>query len=325
MRKLFGLLAALCVATTMGCSGSTDSSQAKNAGGADKVVLVLNWYPEAEHGGYYAALVHGYYEEAGLDVEIQPGGPGTRVVAEVATGRANFGVANADRILTGCAQGADVVALLAPIQDSPRCIMVHEEAGIDTLADMRDVTLSMSTGQPFAQYLKANTKLAGVEVVPFNGGVTEFLRSKRHAQQAYSFSEPFTASEQNAKPKCLMLSSIGFNPYTSVLVGQGGSASDDEVTKKFVDASIRGWKKYLEDPAETHRHINSINPQMSLEVLDFGVSALKSLCGSDNVVMGSMSRQRWRTLAEQLLDLGVVKPGEVDVKKVLSSGTLLAD
>jgi len=325
MRKLVGLLAAICLAATVGCSGSTDSSQAKNAGGPDKVVLVLNWYPEAEHGGYYAALVHGYYEDVGLDVEIQPGGPGTRVVAEVATARADFGVANADKILTGCAQGAEVVALMAPIQDSPRCIMVHEEAGIETLADLKDVTLSMSTGQPFARYLKANTKLPGVDVVPFNGGVTEFLRSKRHAQQAYSFSEPFTAREQNAKPKCLMLSSIGFNPYTSVLVGQGGSASNDDITKKFVEASIRGWKKYLVDPAETHKHINSINPQMSPEVLEFGVGAVKPLCGSDNVEMGSMGRQRWQTLAKQLQDLGVVKPGEVDLTKVLPSTTILTD
>ena len=39
------------------------------------MTLQLNWFPEAEHGGYYAALVRGYYRDAGLDVKILPGGP----------------------------------------------------------------------------------------------------------------------------------------------------------------------------------------------------------------------------------------------------------
>ena len=37
-------------------------------------------FPEAEHGGFYAALVRGYYREAGLDVRILPGGPETPVL-----------------------------------------------------------------------------------------------------------------------------------------------------------------------------------------------------------------------------------------------------
>ena len=40
-----------------------------------KVQLALNWFPEAEHGGLYAAAVHGYYEENGVEVEILGGGP----------------------------------------------------------------------------------------------------------------------------------------------------------------------------------------------------------------------------------------------------------
>ena len=39
-----------------------------------KVTLLLNWYPEAEHGGFYAAQVLGIFEQYGLDVEIRPGG-----------------------------------------------------------------------------------------------------------------------------------------------------------------------------------------------------------------------------------------------------------
>ncbi|SRR5258708_18633297 len=40
-----------------------------------KVTLLLDWYPEAENAGYFYALTHGLYAQAGLDVQISPIGP----------------------------------------------------------------------------------------------------------------------------------------------------------------------------------------------------------------------------------------------------------
>ena len=42
------------------------------------VRLALNWFPEAEHGGFYAAQVHGFFEQQGVQVEILAGGPDVR-------------------------------------------------------------------------------------------------------------------------------------------------------------------------------------------------------------------------------------------------------
>src|SRR5258708_8847147 len=70
-----GSLAALCVA---GCgrpasSGATPS-EAPAVPGLRRVVLQTDWFPQAEHGGFYQALAKGFYREAGLTVEIRPGG-----------------------------------------------------------------------------------------------------------------------------------------------------------------------------------------------------------------------------------------------------------
>ncbi len=311
------LAAALFGVACTGCSDSGANSAAEKSG---TITLALNWFPEAEHGGYYAALVHGYYEEAGLQVIIRPGGPGAPVVSEVATGKATFGVSNADQILIARAQEADVVALMAPIQDSPRCIMVHEESGISRLEELKNVTLAMSAGRPFALFLRKHTDLSGVQIVPYNGGVSEFLRGPKHAQQAYSFSEPFTARQHGAKPRCLMVSELGFNPYTSVLFSDRQTVDgQSEMVSRFVAASIRGWEKYLQDPRETNEYIHSINPEMSLEVLDFGVSALRPLCRTPEAGFGAMDHARWKTLAEQLVDVGLLRPAEADVSRVMWS------
>ena len=44
-----------------------------------RVTFATDWKAQAEHGGFYQALAKGYYEEAGLDVEILQGGPGVNV------------------------------------------------------------------------------------------------------------------------------------------------------------------------------------------------------------------------------------------------------
>ena len=66
--------------------------EAPTAAALPKVQLALNWFPEAEHGGLYAAAVHGYYEENGVEVEILGGGPDAPVVQRVATGAVAFGI-----------------------------------------------------------------------------------------------------------------------------------------------------------------------------------------------------------------------------------------
>jgi len=312
MKRLFAFVTVL--ASLAGC-GSPDSGSAV---GSDKteVTLALNWYPEAEHGGYYAALKHGFYDEAGLDVTIVPGGPGAPVIQEVATGKATFGVATADRALLGRAQGADVVAVMAPLQNSPRCIIVHEASGIAGFEQLENLTLAISTAGPWALFLQKQLPLKNVDVVPYPGNVAEFLINDKYAQQGYVFSEPFVAEKAGGDPRCLMVSDLGFNPYTSILIVQGDTIrSDPEVVEKMVQASIRGWQKYLTEPEETNAYIHEQNPEMDLDILAYGARAMKPLCITDTTPLeqlGTMTADRWQTLAEQMVEVEVIESGAVD-------------
>ncbi len=77
-RLLFVPLTCWALTCSLGCDRSAPNPPAvvpadENATSGDAkprvaVKLALNWYPEAEHGGYYAALRQCYYREAGLDV-----------------------------------------------------------------------------------------------------------------------------------------------------------------------------------------------------------------------------------------------------------------
>ena len=312
----------------VGCDTTATSSIDSASNGQPNrtgVRLALNWFPECEHGGYYAALVRGYYRDAGLDVEIIPGGKAAPVIPEVATGRVEFGVTNADQILLGRAQGAPVVAIMAAVQDSPRCIMVHASSGIRTLQDLRQLTLAMNDS-PFALFLRKRLPLEDVQTVPYSGTIAEFMFRDHFAQQAYVFSEPYVAAAQGADVRCLMVSDAGFNPYTSVLFTSDDAVrTTPDVVQRFVDASIHGWREYLQNPVETNRYIHAQNPEMSLEILAWGADAMKPLCAEDERFdeVGSMTAARWHRLADQLVEIDAIEPASVKVSEAFTLNFLV--
>jgi NitT/TauT family transport system substrate-binding protein len=290
----------------------------------DAVKLALNWYPEAEHGGFYAALRQGFYREAGLDIEIVKGGPNAPVIPLVARGNIAFGVANADGLLLGRAQDAPVVALMAPLQTSPRSIMVHESSGIENFTDLKKLgTLAVSDSQPFFRFLSKRISLEGVNIVPYQGNVAMFLVKRDFGQQAYVFSEPFTAKQEGGDPRSLLVADLGFNPYTSVLFTRETLLRDHaDVARAMVAASIRGWEHYLAEPAETNQYIHEVNPEMGLEALAFGVEALAPLVRNkeaDAVGIGHMSAERWQTLADQLVEIGSLEAGVVRANEAFTT------
>jgi NitT/TauT family transport system substrate-binding protein len=312
-----------------GCTGSPSSSETATGAATGpelkKVTLALNWFPEAEHGGFYAAVQHGYYREAGLDVTILPGGPKSPVLQQLASGQVDFACDNADKLLLARSQEADIVAVMSPIQNSPRCVMVHAEAGIETfeqLTKQDGYTLAMNPGQPFAQFLQKHLDLSKLQIAPYPGNVSQFLLDPKFAQQAYSFSEPFVAEQQGAKVRSLMVSDLGFNTYTSLLVVQGDRIRQaPELVQKMVTASIRGWEKYLESPAETNALIHERNPEMPLDVLEFGARDLQQLCRPATDVptpIGTMTSERWATLSAQMTDAGSLEPDSVRIETAYS-------
>ncbi len=293
---------ALLLAVLAGCQSETPTSH--------RVQVQLNWYPDAQFGGYYAAKLHGEYAAEGIEVEILAGGPDVTVLPKLAMGRVQFAVGNADQVLLARKEGADVVAVMAAMQDSPRCIMVHEKSGIRSLAELNNISLALGEGNPFAEFLKTNLPLEEVRIVPYAGSIAKFLVDDRFAQQGYVFSEPIVARQRGSDPLPLMVSELGFNPYTGLVITNRTMIEQrPELVKKFVHATVRGWRRYLEQPAVTNAEIYRLNPEMDLESLAQAVDVIRTLClppGSQLRDLGKMVPARWETLSGQLQQLGLL-------------------
>ena len=271
--------------------------------------LQLNWIPDAQHGGFFAAQVDGYFSDEGISVDLIPGGPGTPAITKLATGRCDFAIGNADQVLLARQQGADVVAVFAAMQNSPRCIMVHEASGIDSLEGLHDLTLALGDGKAFAEYLKRNVPLENVRVVSYSGTVAKFLLDKDFAQQGYVFSEPVLAKSQGGDPKALMLSDLGFNPYSSLLITRRETLTNQpDLVRKVIRAVRRGWESYLSNPLAANEAIVHVNPEMDLSILATSATSIANLCRPDGFAseLGSMSKHRWEQMRQQLIELDLL-------------------
>jgi len=272
-----------------------------SCGKSSKLRLALNWKPDPEFGGFYAAD----YKKHGLDVDILPGGAGTPTVQMVGANSAEFGIVSSDEIVLARSKGNDVVAVFASFQQNPMAIMVHESRNLKSLADVvQEGTLAIQSGLPYARIFKKKYGFEKVKVVPSPGGdIGPFLADEKFSQQCFLTAEPLAARRKGAKVKTFPVSDLGYNPYGQVMAVSGETLrKQPEVVKAMVTAVREGWKAYLDSPQAANVRMQSLNPSMELSTFNEVADAQKPLI--QGAELGSMTKERWETLAQQLRELG---------------------
>ena len=284
---------------------------------AKPLVLALNWKPEPQFGGFYAAQKAGYFRENKLDVEIIEGGSGTPTIQMLLAGRVDYAIVSGDEIVIAHARGGDIVALFATYQVNPQGIMTHASRGFESIEDVvhSDGVLLWQSGLPYTQFFRMKYAPLKVMTAPYLGGIGNFRNDAKLSQQCFVTSEPLEAKAVGLEVKTFLVAESGYNPYTTVLVTRRArlEQSPDEV-KRMVGAVRAGWRDYLSDAAPTNRVMGDLNKAMSAETFSASAAAQNALIQTTSETeLGSMTLERWQTLADQLLAIGVIsKPVKVD-------------
>ena len=109
------------------------------------------------------------------------------IAQELALGRVQFGFANADDVVVYRRQGVDVVAVLAAMQDNPRCILVQKQSGVESLSDLAGLTLQCQAGRPYLEFMRSKGLLGKVKEVPSFGSevVRDFVQATKIGWESY--------------------------------------------------------------------------------------------------------------------------------------------
>jgi len=289
----------------LGCRHSSSET------GLTKVTLQADWYPQPEHGGFYTALVKGYYKDEGLDVTIQPGGPYVSMEKQVSVGLAQFGMSASDRTLEAVAGGQPLVAVAATMQRDPQGIMVRKDSPIHSFADFNGHTVAVVPGSTWFEFVAKRFQLNNVHEIPATMSVSNFIADPQYIQQAFATSEPYFASKAGIETRMLLTSDAGYNPYRVMFTTRDMLQQHPDEVGQFVRASLKGWSEYLNHPAEANAVIAKLNPALNQDWMQFSWQALRDghfVIGDDSggAQLGRMNPERWSTMYKQLLDLKVI-------------------
>ena len=301
-----GLGAGAAAGFALGC-------RARSASGRTAVKLQTDWYPQPEHGGFYTALVKGYYSGEGLEVEIVPGGPYVSGDGLVASGSVQFGLNSSDHILEAVSNSAEpLVAVGATMQHDPQGILVRADSPVKTWTDLEGKTVAVKPGSTWWEFIKKKFGLKNVREVPATYSVANFLQDPGYMQQAFVTSEPFFAEKAGVKTRMLLNRDAGYDPYRVFYTSAGFLKENPKAVGGFVRASVKGWREYLQDPTAAHAVILKLNPALNPEWMAYSYAALKSggfVTGGDasGAKVGQFDAGRWVTMYQQLLDLKVIE------------------
>ena len=285
-----------------------------------KIVFSTDWLAEAEHGGFYQAVAEGTYRKYGLDVDIRMGGPQVNGLQLLAAGQLDIAMGDALQVMSAIEQNVPVVAIAATFQKNPTVIIAHP--GVARLEDLKGkpIAIGAASNTTFWPWLRQQYHFTDDQKRPYGFSVLPFLADPSLSQQGFVTSEPFSIEKGGVHPTVFLLADFGYPPYSETLaVTRKTLAERRDALERFIRASAEGWKSYLANPAPGNGLIKQANPQMSDELLAYGLRKLREyeiVTGGDAHRFGllTMTEQRWQATIDFLRAAGLTKP-DVDYRR----------
>jgi NitT/TauT family transport system substrate-binding protein len=317
--SLFSLMSPFRIALI--AAAASVSIVAGPANAADQVRLLTSWFAQAEHGGFYQAKATGLYSKENLDVSIKMGGPQVNGMQLLLGGEADVILGYDFQVLSSISKGLPVITIGASFQKDLQGMMTH--ADVKDLGDLKGKTILIaSSGRTsWWPWVKKKFGYTDEQTQAYTFNLQPFFADNNIAQQSYPSSEPFQAIQKGVPVNFYLFADYGYPPYGTTLVTTTKWLSEHpDVARRFVKASMEGWKSYLKgDAAPGNVLIKADNPEMGDAQIAFGIKRLNELHivdGGDAQTMGIgiITEQRWKTSYELMVASDLL-PKDTDWKK----------
>lgn len=280
---------------------------------AQKAVVQLSWLHQFQFAGYYVAKEHGYYRDAGIDVDIREFDFNTDLSTVIEKGKADFAVGRSSLIMEKI-KGKDVVALGAIFQQSPLVLLVRDDTHIGSVKDLKNRRIMMTKDAKDSASIVAMLSSSGlskndVEIVPHSFNIEDLIDKKVDAMASYVSNEPIMMAERGIGYKVFDPQDCGFYFYSDILFTSSAFINKNpKLTKDFYEATIRGWEYAFDNITETaeliHAHYNTQNKTL-IQLIKEG-EALKRLAYKEDAVFGYLDREQIKDIVKVYKVLGLV-------------------
>ena len=264
----FAVTAALLLAA---CSGGSGDDSGGDAGGDTELTpikLQLQWLPQGQFAGYFAAVEQGYFEEEGLEVEIIPSGGDIVPQTALANGDVDYAIAWVPKVLGSIEEGANLTDVAQIFQRSGTLQISWADSGIESVADFEGKKIGSwgfgNEWEIFAAMAAEGLDSTTVEIITQDFNMNAFLQGDIDAAQAMTYNE-YAQLLETANPDTGELYTpedfnvISYEDTEGAMLQDAIWAdterleSDEEyadTTVSFLKAVIKGWVYVAENPEE---------------------------------------------------------------------------
>jgi putative hydroxymethylpyrimidine transport system substrate-binding protein len=258
-RHLIVLVVAALAAAGLAACGEKDEPGVSGAQGErEPLTLVLDYFPNADHAGIYAAQASGEYRKSGLDVEIKPPPDPAAPLKLLQASRADLAISYEPELLLARDKGADLVSVGALVQKPLTSVMAIGSARIRSAKDLKGQRVG-TAGIPYqSAYLKTILERAGVDPasvketnVGFNLVPAMISRKVDATLGAFWNYEGTDLERRGRKPTILRMEDLGVPTYAELVLvarredlDEGGASR----VRRFLQATARGHKLLRERP-----------------------------------------------------------------------------
>jgi len=225
--------------------------------GKEKVVLLLNWYTYSEHAPFYLGKERGYFDQEGLDLDIQEGRGSGITVQAVAAGTATFGYADVPTMIKAASKGAPVTAVGVALQTSPMSVMGFADKNIRKPEDIKGKIVAVTPGDSMSQIWPLFLKKTGLKDTDFKqvaGDAQTKLNAVINAQAdlllGYVMDQAIKLQDATHKPVYpIRFADYGVNLVSSgIVVQKDFLKSKPDVVKRFMRAATRSLEEAARNP-----------------------------------------------------------------------------
>lgn len=310
-----GILAAAVAAGLSGCA-DTASEKAAEGESPENVTVILDYVANTNHTGMYVALDQGYYKEAGMDVSIVEPTEGATATL-IAVGKGDFGISYQEDVTIArtSADPLPVKAVAALIQHNTSGFVTYGDKDIHSPKDFEGKTYAGWGGPGEEAVLKAVMAKDGgdfskLDMVISDGSGFEALKDKVDVMWFFEGWDNIKCRLNDFPINYMELRQLDkrLDYYTPVIIASEDTLKNKpEMTKKFLEATAKGYRYAIEHPKESAEILHKYAPDYSLEMLTMSQEYLAGKYMEDTKRWGEMKDSVWDNYTDFLVEYGVIE------------------
>jgi NitT/TauT family transport system substrate-binding protein len=221
-----------------------------------KVDFVLNWVPGGDHAPYYYAKKLGWYTQAGIDLQIEPGKGSALATQRVGAGATPIGLADMAGVLVAKGKGADTVAVFNVYANSPQGLYWLKSSGIKSVKDLAGKKIGNPAADGARVMWPALAKANGMDPksvtwvnIDANGKLAALKAKSIDATTSFFNLHHVFERELGADMGFLAWRDAGLNPYgNSIIVNAKWLAENKPLVDRFVKVTQRAFAACVREP-----------------------------------------------------------------------------